>query len=141
MFDELSTKPLLNILKAIKDISQEPTTLDYFQQAGAIPLIVSLMDRRRNSPEITTTPLYQYLLQIAFQFCRLVPDRQREAASHGMIVHLKAVIDENSTSKQVILVRFKTLILFSSLCPSFSKSPIVLKRFPTSGRTTWLSIT
>eukprot|EP01127_Copromyxa_protea_P021740 TRINITY_DN7566_c1_g1_i1.p1 TRINITY_DN7566_c1_g1~~TRINITY_DN7566_c1_g1_i1.p1 ORF type:complete len:1094 (-),score=247.61 TRINITY_DN7566_c1_g1_i1:58-3339(-) len=103
MFDDLPSKSLLNVLKAIKDISQEPTTLDAFQQAGAIPRIVSLMNRRRNNPEITSAPLYQYLLQIAFQFCRLVPDRQKEAAKHGMIDHLKAVIDENSTSKQFAL--------------------------------------
>jgi len=103
VLDKLQRKPLLDILKAIKDIAQESRTLDAMQKAGAIPRLVSLMSMRETQYDLITDTHTQYILQALFSLCRIVAARQEEAAKEGIIPHLKHFIDTDSTSKQFAL--------------------------------------
>jgi len=122
---KLSKKPLLDILKAIKDIALESRTLGALQKARAIPVFVSLL----SSKEITDTHT-QYVLQTLFSLCRLVAARQEEAAKEGIVPHLKECIEADSTSKQFalpIILEFargkKTLpVLWENNCVEFYTS-------------------
>jgi len=105
---KIDSKTLLDILKATNFLSQDSRTLNMFQMAGAIQVFVKLMDERDKADSkapkgrITDTHM-QYLLQTLFNLCRLVPARQEEAASVGIIPHLKHFIDSDSTCKQFAL--------------------------------------
>lgn len=102
VWEKLPSKPLLNILKAFKEFSQEPSSLEILQKHGAIPKILSLLASRNTNPSIT--PMHtSYLVQTLYQLCIFCPSRQSEAVKGGMIPHLKELIDSKSTCKDFAL--------------------------------------
>eukprot|EP01124_Arcella_intermedia_P003841 TRINITY_DN12162_c0_g1_i1.p1 TRINITY_DN12162_c0_g1~~TRINITY_DN12162_c0_g1_i1.p1 ORF type:complete len:1451 (-),score=396.76 TRINITY_DN12162_c0_g1_i1:100-4452(-) len=97
----LGKKPLLDILKAIKDIAPEARRLDSLQKAKAIPVLIYLMSKKDST--VITEAHTQTVLQILFTLLRYKTSRQEEAAKEGVIPYLMDFIVTDSTSKQFAL--------------------------------------
>jgi serine/threonine protein kinase len=94
-------QPLLDIvemlLTAIRSITAEPLALVRLENSGILVCLVHLL----NGPLHGTCE--NLVLQSIFNLCRINRSRQERAATHGIIPHLKRLIEEGSQFKQIAL--------------------------------------
>jgi len=96
MFQALPTLPsdvLLLILKSIRQLAMDDTTLDSLEQAGAIPALIPYFNSPH--PEVQN----QVLLSM-YYLCQLNQPRQEQAAASGIIPHVQRIIRANHPLKQ-----------------------------------------
>jgi serine/threonine protein kinase len=94
-------QPLLDVvellLTALRHITAEPAALSRLENSGILVCLVHLLNG----------PLHGHcenlVLQSIFNLCRLNRSRQERAAMHGIIPHLKRLIEEGSQFKQIAL--------------------------------------
>ncbi|KAL0591626.1 hypothetical protein ABG067_001227 [Albugo candida] len=92
---------IIKVLKCLRNLSMEPSTLEHLDQAGAIQTLVFLLSHtalgaRRKEIE-------NVILQSMFYLCRINRKRQTNAAQAGVIPSLAKVIQEGSPLKQFAL--------------------------------------
>nr|CCA13906.1 ser/thr kinase putative [Albugo laibachii Nc14] len=92
---------IIKLLKCLRNLSMEPSTLEHLDQAGAIQTLVFLLSHdalgsRRKEVE-------NVILQSMFYLCRINRKRQTHAAQAGVIPSLAKVIKEGSPLKQFAL--------------------------------------
>lgn len=76
----LPPETLLLVLKSIRSISMESTTLDLLEQAGAIPALIPFLN--------STHPENQHqVLLTMYYLCQIKTSRQEQAAVSGMYAH------------------------------------------------------
>jgi hypothetical protein len=85
------------LLKCIKNLSMEPSSLDYLEKAGSLEALVPLL----NGP--VSERFKVHILPCIFNMCRINRRRQEIAASLGIVPHLKKVILEGSHLRQFAL--------------------------------------
>eukprot|EP01035_Chromulina_nebulosa_P021002 gene21002-27215_t len=93
----LISKPYMDIilllLKCLKNLSMEPSTLLDLEKAGTIVTLVPLL----NGP--ISTKCKNQVLPCIFNLCRINKRRQEQAALLGIIPHLKEVISDRQESQ------------------------------------------
>lgn len=87
-------EPLILLLKSIRNISMDSTTLDLLEAAGAIPALVPFLDAAAVSENQHQVLLTMYYL------CQIKASRQEQAALSGIIPHLQRFIREEHPLKQ-----------------------------------------
>ncbi|KAI9142655.1 hypothetical protein BKA69DRAFT_1065643 [Paraphysoderma sedebokerense] len=91
--DYLNTLQIVVVLKCIKHISMDSSTLETLQKAGTIQKLVGLLDRK-TGPYVTET--YNQILTTLFNLCKLSKERQEIACKAGLIPHLKYIIHSST---------------------------------------------
>eukprot|EP01135_Chromosphaera_perkinsii_P007627 Nk52_evm83s914 gene=Nk52_evmTU83s914 len=97
---KLPVEILVKLLKGIKNLTMDPNTLENLHQAHVIPKLVAFLERK-NGPCVTE--MHNQILNSLFNLCRINKTRQEEAASCGIIPHLKYFVSINSPLKQFAL--------------------------------------
>jgi hypothetical protein len=87
-------EPLILLLKSIRNISMDSTTLDLLEAAGAIPALVPFLDASAVSENQHQVLLTMYYL------CQIKASRQEQAALSGIIPHLQRFVREEHPLKQ-----------------------------------------
>ena len=87
-------EPLILLLKSIRNISMDSTTLDLLEAAGAIPALIPFLD-----PMAASENQHQVLLTM-YYLCQIKGSRQEQAALSGIIPHLQRFIREEHSLKQ-----------------------------------------
>jgi hypothetical protein len=85
------------LLKCLKNLSMEPSALNYLEEAGTMETLVPLL----NGP--ISEKCKVHILPCIFNMCRINKRRQEQAASLGIVPHLKKVILEGSHLRQFAL--------------------------------------
>jgi Protein kinase domain len=85
-----------HIIKAIKNFSMDPSTLDMLEDANAIPALIPFL----NSQHVEVQ--HQVLIAM-YYLCTIKGSRQEQAARHGIIPHLQRFIRANHPLKQFAL--------------------------------------
>eukprot|EP00981_Chlorochromonas_danica_P011890 scaffold4338_cov183-Ochromonas_danica.AAC.14 len=85
------------LLKCLKNLSLEPSTLNDLERAGTLETIVPLLAGPLRERYIV------HILPCLFNLCRINKRRQEVAASLGIVPHLKRVIAEGSHLRQFAL--------------------------------------
>lgn len=85
------------LLKCLKNLSMEPSALDYLEKAGTMETLLPLL----NGPISERCKVH--ILPCIFNMCRINRRRQDLAASLGIVPHLKKVILEGSHLRQFAL--------------------------------------
>jgi hypothetical protein len=85
------------LLKCLKNLSMEPSALDYLEKAGTMETLVPLL----NGP--ISEKCKVHILPCIFNMCRINRRRQEQAAILGIVPHLKKVILEGSHLRQFAL--------------------------------------
>ena len=112
----LEQEVLILLLKSICLIAMDPTTLDAFESAGAIPALIPFL----SSPFPENQ--HQVLLSM-YYLCQIKASRQEQAAMCGLIPHLERFIRSDHPLKQ-----FAYPIIFQ-LAKCSNKSRIELKKY------------
>lgn len=89
------------LLKCIKNISMESTTLDSLEACSTIPILVPMLSTVF-ADGVTSTPLdhQSNALLALYYLCQIKASRQESAAMSGIFPHLIRIITENSPLKQ-----------------------------------------
>lgn len=85
---------LILLLKSIRNISMDSTTLDLLESAGAIPALIPFLDASQVSENQHQVLLTMYYL------CQIKSSRQEQAALSGIIPHLQRFIRLDHPLKQ-----------------------------------------
>lgn len=85
---------LILLLKSIRNISMDSTTLDLLESAGAIPALIPFLDSKQVSENQHQVLLTMYYL------CQIKSSRQEQAALSGIIPHLHRFIRQDHPLKQ-----------------------------------------
>jgi len=91
-------KAFVNILKSIKQLSMDTSSLDPLENVDAIPQLIDLFTIKNITPDITNQ-----LVSTLYNLTRIDRGRQEQAARAGIIPHLKDIINTNSPLKQFAL--------------------------------------
>ncbi|KIY52431.1 Pkinase-domain-containing protein [Fistulina hepatica ATCC 64428] len=97
----LEPESLVQMLKAVKHLSMNPTLLEVLQNANAIEILVRILDEQHSGRH--ATEISNHVFQTCYNLCRLNKSRQEEAAQAGIIPCLKRVIETSSPLKQFAL--------------------------------------
>eukprot|EP00698_Gefionella_okellyi_P024813 TRINITY_DN8855_c0_g1_i1.p1 TRINITY_DN8855_c0_g1~~TRINITY_DN8855_c0_g1_i1.p1 ORF type:complete len:951 (+),score=286.04 TRINITY_DN8855_c0_g1_i1:50-2902(+) len=102
ILDDLRDMPvvLVKMLKVIKFLTMDAMTLDGLQQAGAIPKLVGILNVKDGQ---SISDMHNQVLNALFNLCKLNRPRQEQAATAGIVPHLKAIIIQKSPLKQLAL--------------------------------------
>ena len=105
IFEPLDTNRLppdvsVKLLKGIKQLSMDHTTLANMHQAGTIRRLVRVL-ARHDGPN--KTDMHNHALNALYNLCRLDQDRQNTAARDGVVPHLMYVIESQSPLRQFAL--------------------------------------
>lgn len=128
--DERYAGLMVTILKAVKNLSMEPATLEQFQEARAIPTLVPILRRSLGVRAEAAAPpngakgdgaghatgaeaaaaalpygneMRNHAMHALFYLCRVNRARQEQAATAGVIPVLKQVVSSPSALKQLAL--------------------------------------
>ncbi|CAI5725566.1 unnamed protein product [Hyaloperonospora brassicae] len=116
--DDTQALPLMNhsdefvsatmaLLKCIRNLSMEPTTLVKLDRAGAIPTLVRLLNEQvvegPSISDVKQKEVENVVLQSMFYLCRINRNRQTRAAQAGVIPSLIKVVRNSSPLKQFAL--------------------------------------
>ncbi|KAF4317300.1 hypothetical protein BBO99_00007878 [Phytophthora kernoviae] len=98
---------MLKVLKCIRNLSMEPSTLEKLDRAGAIPALVRLLNEQEaEGPLLSDSKrkeVENIVLQSMFYLCRINRNRQTHAAQAGVIPSLIKVVRNSSPLKQFAL--------------------------------------
>ncbi|KAI9905735.1 hypothetical protein PsorP6_014395 [Peronosclerospora sorghi] len=98
---------MVKLLKCIRNLSMEPSTLERVDQAGAIPTLVRLLNeqeaRGSSISDVKRKEVENIVLQSMFYLCRINRNRQTHAAQAGVIPSLIKVVRISSPLKQFAL--------------------------------------
>ncbi|KAK9722997.1 Protein kinase of the Mitotic Exit Network, variant 3 [Basidiobolus ranarum] len=103
ILNELSSLPpdlFLRMLKCVKNISMNSSTLETLQKVNVIPILTTCLDR---SESIYSTETSNQILNVMFNLCHINKNRQEIAAGSGLIPHLQRFVEENSPMRQFAL--------------------------------------
>jgi len=84
------------ILKSIRNMSMDPTTLDFLEAAGAIPVLVPFLDSAH-------ADIQNQVLTSMYYLCTIKASRQEQAARAGIVPHLQRFIRANHPLRQFAL--------------------------------------
>jgi len=84
------------LLKCLRNLSMEPSTLVDLENAGIIKVLLPLL-------KIRIANFKTYIVPTIFNLCRINKRRQEQAAMHGIIPHLQNIIFERSHMRQFAL--------------------------------------
>ncbi|XP_024384674.1 MAP3K epsilon protein kinase 1 [Physcomitrium patens] len=91
---------LTKILECIKQLSQDPHTLEYLQRAEAMKHLIPFLEAR-DGPYLDQ--IHNQVLNALHNLCKINKRRQEQAAECGIIPHLMYFIKINSPLKQFAL--------------------------------------
>lgn len=98
---------MLKLLKCIRNLSMEPSTLENLDQAGAILTLVRLLNEQDGEghliSDVKRKEVENIVLQSMFYLCRINRNRQTYAAQAGVIPLLIKVVQNSSPLKQFAL--------------------------------------
>ncbi|CAI5709535.1 unnamed protein product [Peronospora effusa] len=98
---------MLKLLKCIRNLSMEPTTLEKLDRAGAISTLVHLLNEQEGEgpsiSDVKRKEVENIVLQSMFYLCRINRNRQTHAAQAGVIPSLIKVVQNCSPLKQFAL--------------------------------------
>ncbi|KAG3036506.1 hypothetical protein JG687_00001004 [Phytophthora cactorum] len=98
---------MLKLLKCIRNLSMEPSTLEKLDRAGAIPTLVRLLNEQETEgpsiSDVKRKEVENIVLQSMFYLCRINRNRQTHAAQAGVIPSLIKVVRNSSPLKQFAL--------------------------------------
>uniref|UniRef100_A0AAV1T8L1 Uncharacterized protein n=1 Tax=Peronospora matthiolae TaxID=2874970 RepID=A0AAV1T8L1_9STRA len=98
---------IMTLLKCIRNLSMEPTTLAKLDRAGAISTLVRLLNEQEaEGPSVSEAKkkeVENVVLQSMFYLCRINRNRQTRAAQAGVIPSLIKVVRNASPLKQFAL--------------------------------------
>ncbi|KAK2465312.1 hypothetical protein APHAL10511_002666 [Amanita phalloides] len=97
----LEPECLVQLLKAVKHLSMNPTLLEVLQNANALDIIIRVLDEQSTGPH--SAEMSNHIFQTCYNLCRLDKSRQEEAAQAGIMPCLKRVINTSSPLKQFAL--------------------------------------
>jgi len=83
---------LVKALRCVKFLSMNAMTLDPLQRAGYIPKLVNYLNMKSGS---SVVEIHNQVLNALFNLCKINHTRQEQAALHGIIPPLKAIVAEN----------------------------------------------
>eukprot|EP00164_Ancoracysta_twista_P003180 GFYU01004243.1.p1 GENE.GFYU01004243.1~~GFYU01004243.1.p1 ORF type:complete len:1033 (+),score=320.77 GFYU01004243.1:301-3399(+) len=101
--DQLPKPILAKVLKAIKQLSNDPDTLDALQRAGCIPKLVAYLSMPSGQH---TNDIRNQTFHALFNLCKVHKPRQELAAVSGIIPHCQSFIKDNSLLRQFALQIF-----------------------------------
>lgn len=100
ILNKLEPPILVRILECIKQLSQDPSTLEYLQRAEAMKHLVPLLEDRDGQH---VAQIQSQVLNSLHNLCKINKRRQEQAAECGIIPHLMRFIRINSSLKQFAL--------------------------------------
>ncbi|ORX91461.1 hypothetical protein K493DRAFT_50780 [Basidiobolus meristosporus CBS 931.73] len=103
ILNELMNLPpdlFLKMLKCVKNISMNSSTLETLQKVNAIQILTACLDR---SASIYFTETSNQILNVMFNLCHINKNRQEIAAGSGLIPHLQHFVEMNSPMRQFAL--------------------------------------
>ncbi|XP_024396250.1 MAP3K epsilon protein kinase 1 isoform X2 [Physcomitrium patens] len=100
MLNTLPPPILIKILECIKQLSQDPFTLEYLQLAEAMKHLIPFLEAR-DGPYVGR--IHNQVLNALHNLCKINKRRQEQAAECGIIPHLMHFIKINSPLKQFAL--------------------------------------
>ncbi|KAG0567805.1 hypothetical protein KC19_7G162400 [Ceratodon purpureus] len=100
ILNKLQPSILVKVLECIKQLSQDPYTLEYLQRAEAMKHLVPLL-AARDGPYVNQ--MHNQVLNALHNLCKINKRRQEQAAECGIIPHLMYFIKINSSLKQFAL--------------------------------------
>ncbi|KZO92675.1 Pkinase-domain-containing protein [Calocera viscosa TUFC12733] len=112
--EQLDSSHVATVVKAIKHLSMSPTLLDVLQNANAIEVLINILDD--HSKDQASTEIDNHVFQTCYNLCRLNKSRQEEAASAGIVPHLKRIANSSSPLKQFALPIFCDLASAGKSC-------------------------
>ena len=98
--DSLEMDVLVKVLKSIKQLSTEPTTLDDLQRAGTIKRLVPFL---AESSAAAGAEMHNQVLNSMYNLCKINKTRQEQAAVAGIVPHLRRFVSTNSPLKHFAL--------------------------------------
>ena len=98
--DALEMGVLVKVLKCIKQLSTEPTTLDQLQMAGTIQRLVPFL---AESSAAAGAEMHNQVLSSMYNLCKINKTRQEQAAVAGIVPHLRRFVSTNSPLKHFAL--------------------------------------
>lgn len=98
--DKLPPALLVTTLKAIRNLSTNPNSLDVLQNADAIDILSKILANRKG-PE--ANDVASHSLTSLYNLCRINKSRQEEAVQAGLVPHLQYFVRINSPLKQFAL--------------------------------------
>ncbi|EJU03326.1 Pkinase-domain-containing protein [Dacryopinax primogenitus] len=99
--EQVDATHVVTVVKSIRHLSMSPQLLDVLQNANTIEVLINILGG--HSKAGGSTEIENHIFQTCFNLCRLNKSRQEEAASAGIIPHLKRVAKSNSPLKQFAL--------------------------------------
>ncbi|KZT60691.1 Pkinase-domain-containing protein [Calocera cornea HHB12733] len=99
--EQLDSGHVATVVKAVKHLSMSPTLLDVLQNANTIEVLINILDDQ--DKDQANTEIENHIFQTCFNLCRLNKSRQEEAASAGIVPHLKRIANSSSPLKQFAL--------------------------------------
>lgn len=96
----LTPETIAKLLKALKHLSMQHTTLPNMHKAGTILRLVRVLSRHED-PMLTYTR--NHAINALYNLTKLDPERQYTAAQDGIVPHLMYIIESQSPSRQFAL--------------------------------------
>ncbi|KAI0243485.1 Protein kinase of the Mitotic Exit Network, partial [Massospora cicadina] len=103
LLHELQRLPMdlsIVVLKCIRNLSMNPTTLETLERAKAIEILTEFLTSKN---AIGATEICNQVLNTLYNLCRINKHRQELAAQAGIIPHLQQIVAINSPLKQFAL--------------------------------------
>lgn len=97
----LQSTLLVVVLKSIKHLSTNTSTLVVLHNANAIEVLTEVLGKHISGSQ--STEICNHALQTLYNLCRMEKSRQNEAAQAGVIPYLKQIIEASSPLKQFAL--------------------------------------
>ncbi|ORX54202.1 Pkinase-domain-containing protein [Piromyces finnis] len=99
--DKLYLRQSINILKALKNLSSDSSTLDNLFNAGIIPKLIDFINIYKNDEKYQE--ISNQVLNIIYNLCRINKNRQESAAKAGVVPILQEYVYNPSPLKEFAL--------------------------------------
>jgi len=100
--DKLYLRQSINILKALKNLSSDSSTLETLFNAGIIPKLINFINKYKNN-EKQYQEISNQVLNIIYNLCRINKNRQESAAKAGVVPILQEYVYNPSPLKEFAL--------------------------------------
>ncbi|ORX81745.1 Pkinase-domain-containing protein [Anaeromyces robustus] len=100
--DKLCLRQSINILKGLKNLSSDSSTLDNLFNAGIIPKLIKFINTYKDD-EKQYQEISNQVLNIIYNLCRINKNRQESAAKAGVVPILQEYVNNPSPLKEFAL--------------------------------------
>ncbi|KAG4105456.1 hypothetical protein H8356DRAFT_1027706 [Neocallimastix lanati (nom. inval.)] len=100
--EKLNLRQSINILKALKNLSSDSSTLETLFNAGIIPKLIGFINKYKND-EKQYQEISNQVLNMIYNLCRINKNRQESAAKAGVVPILQRYVYDPSPLKEFAL--------------------------------------